>query len=375
MQKLAVKVLGHHMNNPSSDNNNPDKTRNLTHMMYFGKHQVHHWAIYLTLGAITAILFVLINTLNSSYSFNTHSRSAAVQNLKPTSLVKIKHEATDKLIEKLKLYGLWKINPSQKVPRFFIRNYPEDLHALNEISLKKRVFLHSLLPHALFVREQALRKRQRLESILSKIHCPPGDINFEIGLEFESQCSWSGYLADDEIEFIQNLSRDYRTTSAETLLERVDAVPTSIILAQGAIESSWGSSRFTREGNSIFGMWTWKNKGIVPLRRDEGKTHKVKTYDSVLDSVRAYHLTLNRLDTYEEFRQFRKFTDDPLIIANGLLPYSERGEEYVEEIKRVILSNNLQEYDAFILSDLDLPRLTGSVSKNDVPVSPDKASL
>ncbi|MBW2506149.1 MAG: hypothetical protein JRD19_03665, partial [Deltaproteobacteria bacterium] len=203
---------------------------------------MHHWAISLTLGAITAILFVLINTLNSSYSFTTHSRSAAVQNLKATSsLVKLKHEATDELIEKLKLYGLWKINPSQKVPRFFIRNYPEDLHALNEISLKKRVFLHSLLPHALFVREQALRKRQRLESILSKIHCPPGDINFEIGLEFESQCSWSGYLADDEIDFIQNLSRDYRTTSAETLLERVDAVPTSIILAQGAIESSWGS--------------------------------------------------------------------------------------------------------------------------------------
>ncbi|MGW8288481.1 MAG: hypothetical protein ACWGOD_09605, partial [Desulfobulbales bacterium] len=252
------------MNNPSSDNN-PDKMKDLAPMMYFGKHQVHHWAIYLTLGAITAILFVMINMLNSSYSFNTHARSAAVQNLKATSLVKVKHEATDKLIEKLKLYGLWKINPTQKVPRFFIKNYPEDLHALNEISLKKRVFLHSLLPHALFVREQALRKRQRLESILSKIHCPPGDINFEIGLEFESQCSWSGYLADDEIDFVQNLSRDYRTTSAETLLERVDAVPTSIILAQGAIESSWGSSRFTREGNSIFGMWTWKNKGIVPL--------------------------------------------------------------------------------------------------------------
>ncbi|MBW2506116.1 MAG: hypothetical protein JRD19_03485 [Deltaproteobacteria bacterium] len=122
-------------------------------------------------------------------------------------------------------------------------------------------------------------------------------------------------------------------------------------------------------------MWTWKNKGIVPLRRDEGKTHKVKTYDSVLDSVRAYHLTLNRLNSYEEFRQFRKFTDDPLIMAKGLLPYSERGEEYVEEIKKVILSNNLQKYDAFILSDLELPKLTGSVSKNDVPVSLDKASL
>ena len=363
------------MNIPSADKNNPDKIRDSAYMMHFGKQPVYHWAIYLTLGAITAILFVLINTLNSTYSINTHSHSTVVQNLKAPSLVKAKHEATDKLIEKLKLHGLWKIDPSQKVPRFFIKSYPDDLYALNEIPLKKKVFLHSLLPHALFVREQALRKRQRLESIISKIDCSLKDINFDIGLEFESECSWSGFLADDEIEFIQNLSRDYRTVSAEVLLERVDAVPTSIILAQGAIESSWGSSRFTREGNSIFGMWTWKNKGIVPLMRDEGKTHKVRIYDSVLDSVRAYHLTLNRLDTYEDFRRFRKFTNDPLVMAEGLLSYSERGEEYVKEVKRVIMSNNLLEYDGFILSDMDLPKSTGSVSKAGVSVNQDKAPL
>ena len=344
-------------------------------MMYFGKHQVHHWAAYMTLGVISVILFVLVNTLNSSYSVTDHSGSVTVPNLKAQSLAKLKHEETDILIEKLKLYGLWKIDSTREVPRFFIKNYPADLYALNEISLKKRVFLHSLLPHALFVREQALRKRQRLELILDKINCQPGDINFDIGLEFDGQCSWSGYLTDDEIDFVQNLSRDYRTASAETLLERVDAVPTSIILAQGAIESSWGSSRFTREGNSIFGMWTWKKKGIVPLRRDEGKTHKVRIYDSVLDSVRAYHLTLNRLDTYEEFRRYRKFTDDPLIMAEGLIPYSERGEEYVEEIKKVILTNNLQRYDSFILSDMDPPKLTGSLSIVDVPVSLGKTSL
>jgi Bax protein len=152
-------------------------------------------------------------------------------------------------------------------------------------------------------------------------------------------------------------------------------VPISIILAQGAIESSWGSSRFTREGNSIFGMWTWKKKGIVPLRRDEGKTHKVKIYDSVLDSVRAYHLTLNRLDTYEEFRQYRKYTDDPLIMAEGLLPYSERGQEYVNEIKKVIIFNKLQKYDSYNLSDLDPAKLTSSVSKADVQIKPGNASL
>ena len=175
--------------------------------------------------------------------------------------------------------------------------------------------------------------------------------------------------------FIQNLSNVYRTDSALGLLEKVDAIPTSIILAQGALESSWGSSRFTREGNSIFGMWTWKNKGIVPLRRDEGKNHKVRIYDTVLDSIRAYHLTLNRLEPYEEFRQLRQYTDNPLIMAEGLVPYSERGEEYVEEIKKVIIANDLQKYDSFSLSDLDLKKVSRSVTQVDVPATPGRVSL
>lgn len=363
------------MNNPSSDHNYPNSKNNITQMMRFGKYQVHQRIVYLTLGTIAAVLFIIINILGTTYQTRHHSSEISIQGLKKSSQVKARYDATDKLIEKLKHYGLWKIDSSREVPRFFIKNYPADLHAVKDISLKKRVFLHALLPHALFVREEALSKRQKLETILGKINCPLEDISFDIGLEFENQCSWFDSLAEEEVNFIHNLTKVYRTESAAGLLERVDAVPISIILAQGAIESSWGSSRFTREGNSIFGMWTWKKKGIVPLRRDEGKTHKVKIYDSVLDSVRAYHLTLNRLDTYEEFRQYRKYTDDPLIMAEGLLPYSERGQEYVNEIKKVIIFNKLQKYDSYNLSDLDPAKLNSSVSKADVQIKPGNASL
>jgi Bax protein len=366
------------MNNPSSDCCKPDNTsqtlKDCSQIVHFGRRQVRHWAVYLALGTATAVLVILLNILDSTYQTKIAFEITSLQAAKKTEFVQTKHKATDKLIDKLKQYGLWKIDPSRKVPRFFINNYPDDLYALENVSLKKRVFLHSLLPHALFVREEALRKRQRLESILSKIDCPVENINFADGPEFESQCSWADFLAEDEVGFIQNLSKVYRTGSAAGLLERVDAVPTSIILAQGALESSWGSSRFTREGNSIFGMWTWKNKGIIPLRRDEGKNHKVKAYDNVLDSVRAYHLTLNRLNPYEEFRQIRQYTDNPLIMAEGLVPYSERGEEYVEEIKKVIIANDLQKYDRFSLSDLDL-RTPYTVTQIDMSAKTGKASL
>lgn len=363
------------MNNSTSEPQSSDKKKNGSHLMRFGKYQVQHWAVYLTLGIIALVLVVVISGLGTSYQAVPQLSAVPIKTQKESVLVSQKHGATDFLINKLKHYGLWKIKPAQEVPRFLISSYPADLNAVDDISVRKRVFLHSLLPHALFVRQEALHKRDRLESILSKIDCSLEHIDFDTEVDGESQCSWSDFLAEDEVRFIQSLCKNYRTSTAEGLLERVDAVPTSIILAQGALESSWGSSRFTREGNSLFGMWTWKTRGMIPTRRDEGKTHKVKVYDSVLDSVRAYHLTLNRLDPYNQFRQLRKHSDDPLVLAEGLTLYSERGEEYVEDIKKVILSNNLQQYDSCRLSDIDLPEFTGPVSRNTTFAASGKASL
>jgi len=363
------------MNNLPS---NPDpsvnhKAENLF-MMHFGKSRVHPQAAYTVLVTLTVVLFILFSYLGLSYQIPPQ-RSFLPENMKEPVFVPEKHRATANLISKLKYYGLWKYPVSEEVPRFFIKSYPADLNTVRDIPLKKRIFINSLLPHALFVRQEALRRRSKLKSILSKIDCSIESLDFANEIEDENQCYWPQFLNDEDVNFIQSLSKNYRTTSAERLLERVDAVPTSIILAQGALESSWGSSRFTREGNSIFGMWTWKTRGIVPSRRDEGKTHKVKVYDSILDSVRAYHLTLNRLDPYEEFRQLRTYTDDPLIIAEGLRLYSARGEDYVEDIKNVILSNDLQRYDSYRLIDLDLPNFTLPLSGDSKPAEPDKAPL
>ena len=43
-------------------------------------------------------------------------------------------------------------------------------------------------------------------------------------------------------------------------------------LSQAAIESGWGTSRYLREGNAIYGQYTFeKNKGIVPAEGDSSK--------------------------------------------------------------------------------------------------------
>ena len=346
---------------PHLDQSDDHKTE-YSPMMRFGKRLVHYWAVYSALGILTAALFILVSYLSVSYQVTQQLSELPERNMKEPVVASGEEETTTKLINQLKQYGLWEFSASEKVPRFFIKAYPADLNLVEDASVRKRVFLHSLLPHALFVRQEALQKRSKFESILSKIDCAVETLDFGNGLEFENQCSWTDFLAEEETDFIKTLSEEFRTTSAEILFGRVDAVPTSIILAQGALESYWGSSRFSREGNSIFGMWTWKTAGIVPSEREDGKNHKVKIYDSILESVRAYHLTLNRLEPYEDFRQLRQNTDNPLILAEGLSLYSERGQDYVEDIKKVILSNDLQRYDNYSLTDFNLPEFTGPVS-------------
>ena len=363
-------------NLPSHPDHSDDQKADVP-MMRFGKQHVRHWAVYSFLGIVGAVLFVLISYLGISYQVTQQLSGPSGSNMNESVQALEENQATLNLIEKLKYYGLWELPDSDEVevPRFFIKAFPADLNKVENVSIKKRIFLHSLLPHALFVRQETLHKRNKLESILNKSGCAVETLDFRSGMYDENQCSWTDHLAEEDVNFVRNLCKDYRTSSAETLLGRVDAVPVSIILAQGALESSWGSSRFSREGNSIFGMWTWKTAGIVPSQREEGKSHKVKIYEDVLESVRAYHLTLNRLDSYEEFRQLRRYTDNPLILAEGLTLYSERGDDYVEDIKNVIISNNLQKYESCSLDNYDLPEFTGPVSGAINLAEQSKASL
>jgi len=145
------------------------------------------------------------------------------------------------------------------------------------------------------------------------------------------------------------------------LRKRLDVIPPSLILAQAANESAWGTSRFALRGNSLFGQWCFsKGCGLVPLSRNEGASHEVAAFPSPYHSVRAYIQNLNRHGSYQVLRDTRlddREAGDPLSglsLARGLISYSERGEEYVAEIRSMIRYNNLAFYDTQfrnILSD------------------------
>lgn len=133
------------------------------------------------------------------------------------------------------------------------------------------------------------------------------------------------------------------------LLKRVDTIPVSLGLTQAALESAWGTSRFAKQGNNLFGQWCFvKGCGIVPSARSVGKSHEVAKFERVNESVHAYIHNLNTHPSYEYLRQTRlesRQKNIPVtgqLLAQTLAKYSEEGDQYVEKITRFLDGNNLE---------------------------------
>lgn len=148
----------------------------------------------------------------------------------------------------------------------------------------------------------------------------------------------------------EDLSIDEQIAELEI---KINKIPAALILAQAGNESAWGTSRFAKKGNNYFGQWCFsKGCGLVPNSRNDGAVHEVAKFDSAFDSVKSYILNLNRHTAYELLRSIRQDAVDNgeevsgEALAEGLIFYSERREEYVEEIQSMIRFNKLDRFDA-----------------------------
>lgn len=223
--------------------------------------------------------------------------------------------------------------PQAPVPAIALASIPGDLEALDP-TVRKAAFLRMLLPIVLAENQLLREERRFLEDSFAK-----------------------GVL-DAAVEpgrSVATLARRYRVAGdiddqvlRETLLRRVDELPVALVLAQAAFESGWGTSRFAREANNLFGIWTWETGGgVVPERRRAGMSHRVRVYDDLRASVHGYMRNLNVGHAYIELRKQRAALRaagrplDALQLAQALGAYSERGAEYVAEIRTMIEANGL----------------------------------
>tara|TARA_R110002050_G_scaffold57423_3_gene129068 strand:+ start:207357 stop:208106 length:750 start_codon:yes stop_codon:yes gene_type:complete len=179
-------------------------------------------------------------------------------------------------------------------------------------------------------------------------------INREKLLMLEQQFSKDKTMRLKDEKWVKDLAKIYKVSidtlddkaAWTSLKNRVDIVPVPLALAQSANESSWGTSRFAQEGNNLFGQWCFiEGCGLVPAKRNKGATHEVAKFNSVDESVAHYLLNLNTLMAYKPLRTIRWEHREEgkalsgSALAAGLINYSERGENYVEDIQTLIRIN------------------------------------
>ncbi|MDL1970792.1 MAG: glucosaminidase domain-containing protein [Candidatus Desulfofervidaceae bacterium] len=273
---------------------------------------------------------LLLSTISCKHNYVQTPRTS----LKVTI---IKVNTTQELLEVLKKHGLWQLEGLTKMPPIVIKNLPPDLKYVRDERLKRKLFIRTIMPSALFALAEVEKERMQLKEILAETDYPTHlDSNILVKT-----------IGSQKAAFVRHLTAKYRTNVTDELLKRVNTVPLSLLLAQAAIESNWGTSRFALEGNNLFGIWTYKRDGMVPLYRDTEAQHKVARYSSILEATRNYLYNLNVGWAYTEFREARSHTMDALELAQYLFRYSQTGLLYVNRLQDIINMYNLKEYDIY----------------------------
>ena len=111
-----------------------------------------------------------------------------------------------------------------------------------------------------------------------------------------------------------------------------------VLLAQAALESGWGNSRFALEGKNLFGIRTYDLSEPHMQIQGTNKSKKwgVKVYQHECDSVQHYIDILNNGSAYEEYRKLRdNGVVDSLQYVNTLGAYAS-DKKYFPKVKRII---------------------------------------
>jgi len=218
----------------------------------------------------------------------------------------------------------------------FEPGFTQDYYDVTDPKVKKIAFVDLLLPKIKQAEKEILSDRVFIKKFFKK---------YMFTYSLKSRVN---------LKRLIKLAKKYRIKqmyNEHEYLEKIDLIPVSLVLAQSAVESAWGSSRFAREGNNIFGEWTWGKKGMIPEGRDKNAKHKLRIFNTLDESIRRYMLNLNRHRSYKEFRRLRArhraegkvFTG--LIAATTMTNYSQMRKAYNRLLVKVIKGNGFMGYE------------------------------
>lgn len=210
-----------------------------------------------------------------------------------------------------------------------------DVKLLNQLSIDKRKirFMDIMIPTILIYQHQLASKKENIQILRNKSR-------------------YSIEWTPEDSLFISTSFQKYKTKNINELLNRMTPPPTSLVLAQAALESGWGSSRFFKEANNVFGIWSFNadENRIIANRSRDGKPIHLKKYNNLMGSVEDYHILLANSKTYAEFRDCIIRDNNVFELIWHLRLYSERRDQYVIMLRNVIVANKLIRYDNYRLN-------------------------
>lgn len=209
-------------------------------------------------------------------------------------------------------------------------SFPKQLMHQKEIDPNTRVqnFIDVILPYIQNENEQILKTRNHIISIMNR-------------------AKEKKPISRNEIMKIRDLYQPYGVDNIPDLLTKLDIIPASLALAQGALESGWGSDYLARQGNAFYGQKSWAKTGGVEGPYGE----RYRAFNSPAESVKAYMFNLNTHNAYAEFRtaraNIRKLGKSPtgLELSQYLVKYSTLGNAYVKKVTGLIKGRSLNKYD------------------------------
>lgn len=220
----------------------------------------------------------------------------------------------------------------------FKPNFP----AITDFVARQEAFIVFMIPKIDFANAQTLQIRTQIQNIIH-LWQENGKLSY-------SQRSWLHEIAD--VYKIPDFNIN-RPADINELLSRVDAVPSSLVLAQAANESGWGTSRFALLADNFFGQHcNIPGCGIVPSGRPAGKTYEVQKFKNVQSAINDYIYNLNTNPAYANFRVMRaslRAAGQPVTgyrLAPYLISYSVLGKQYTLIISDIIINHNLMQYDS-----------------------------
>ncbi|SMC08755.1 glucosaminidase domain-containing protein [Nitratiruptor tergarcus] len=212
---------------------------------------------------------------------------------------------------------------------------PNWYYSIKDVKLQKQKFFEILRPLVEKENKKILQQRAFVKRFFQEYRKNP--------------------LVDDALlQKLARLAKKYRIKelyNEQEYLKKIDTIPVSLVLAQAALESGWGKSRFAKEANNLFGEWTYGKHGLVPKQRTPGKKHKIRIFKTIEDSIASYMLNLNRHAAYKEFRMARYLAKkegkkfDGLQAAMTMQRYSELGRRYNHLVTTIIKKNRLHEFE------------------------------